>query len=75
MKDYDLLAHPVSIVLTAVQTNSIFQTIGFILTILSVCLSIAYTVYKWWHKAHADGKITPEEIEELKDDIKEHLDE
>lgn len=77
MKHNDIFAFSGSVVgsiFTAVQTNEIFQYISLILTILSTLVAIAFTIYKWYKKAKEDGKITEEEVEELKDDIKEELD-
>lgn len=63
------LGNSFALILTAIQTNEIYQTISLILTILATLLSIAYTIYKWYKKASADGKITAEEIDELKNDL------
>ena len=60
-------------ILTAIQTNEVFQYISLALTILSTLVAIAFTIYKWWKKANEDGKITPEEIDELGKDIKDSL--
>ena len=60
-------------ILTAIQTNPIFQYISFGLTILATIISIAFTLWKWWKKASEDGKITKEEIEDLTDDISDVL--
>lgn len=35
------------------------------LTALATLISILYSIYKWWKEAHADGKITKEELEQL----------
>lgn len=54
------------VVLTSAAA-SIEQTIQIVLLVLgcvSSAISIAYTIYKWWKKAKADGKITKEEIKE-----------
>ena len=56
-------------VFTAVQTDTTLQIISLILTIIATTFSIAFTVYKWWKSAKADGKITKEEIEDLFDEI------
>lgn len=56
----------VSSVLTIVQTNQIFQLICLILTAISTLISIITSVIIWYKKAKADGKITLEELEELK---------
>ena len=70
MKRYDFLTETFGVFLTAIQTNEIFQLISLILTCLATALSIFYTFYIWYKKAKADGKITHDEIEELKEKIK-----
>lgn len=60
-------------ILTAIQTKEILQYINLILAILTTLVSIGYTIYKWYRKATEDGKITEEEVNELKEDIKEEL--
>lgn len=60
-------------ILTAMQTKEILQYINLILAILTTLVSIGYTIYKWYRKATEDGKITEEEVNELKEDIKEEL--
>lgn len=65
-----------------VQENEILQIIGFVLSILTSLILIAYRVWKWWKEASADGKINNEEkstlfeilvdgAEELKDKTEE----
>lgn len=54
----------ISFVLTAAQTNDIMQLIMLILSIISVIVSISFTLYKWLKEAKKDGKITQEEIDE-----------
>lgn len=56
-------------VFTAVQTDATLQIISLILTIIATAFSIAFTIYKWWKSAKADGKITKDEIEELLDEL------
>lgn len=56
-------------VFTAVQTDTTLQIISLVLTIIATTFSIAFTIYKWWKSAKADGKITKEEIEDLFDEI------
>lgn len=76
MKNNDFLSWTGSAfgtILTALQTNEVFQYISLALTILSTLVAIAFTIYKWWKKANEDGKITPEEIDELGKDIKDSL--
>lgn len=56
---------------TAIQTESIFRIISLILTIIATLLSILISCYTWYKKAKSDGKITPEELEELKKKLEE----
>lgn len=56
-------------VFTAVQTDATLQIISLILTIIATAFSIAFTIYKWWKSAKADGKITKDEIDELIDEL------
>ena len=58
-------------IFTIAQTNEIFQCVMLVLSILSTLFTLAYTLYRWYNKAKEDGKITPEEIEELQEDIKD----
>ena len=72
MKNNNVLewvGNSIAVIFTAIQDNQIFQIISFVLTTLSVILTIAFTIYKWYNKAKEDGKITPEEIDELADDL------
>ena len=52
-------------ILTAVQTQEAFQIISLIFTIIATMVSIVFTIWKWWKSAKADGKITPEEVNDL----------
>lgn len=63
----------ISTVLTITQTNEVFQLIQLIFSILAFLVTIAYTFWKWYKKAKQDGKITPEEVEELFDNLKENI--
>lgn len=56
-------------ILTAVQSDQIFQYISLGLTILSTLIAISYTIWKWWRKAKEDGKIDEEEVKDLVDQI------
>lgn len=70
MKRYDFLTETFGVIFTAIQTNELFQLISLILTCLATAVSLCYTIILWYKKAKEDGKITKEEIEELKDKIK-----
>lgn len=64
MKNADFLAEGASVVLTASQTNNVFQTISLILTIIATLFSIISRIVIWYRKAKADGKITKDELKE-----------
>ena len=68
-----IVGNSIAAIFTAVQQNQILQTISFILTSVSVIITIAFTIYNWYRKAKADGKITPDEIKDLHDDLKDVL--
>ena len=68
------VASGVAGVFTTLQENPVIQIISFCLTILSVLVSLAYTLWKWYRKAKADKKITEEEVEEGLKIIKDHTD-
>ena len=63
--DYNYLGNAVGIVFSAIQSNEVLSIISWVMTILATCISIAFTLYKWWKKASADGKIDEHEIDEL----------
>lgn len=65
----------ISTILTVTQTNEVFQTVQLIFSILAFLVTIAYTVWKWYKKAKQDGKITPQEVEELFDNLKNNINE
>ena len=65
--DYNYLGNAIGIVFSAIQSNEVLSIISWVMTILATCVSIAFTLYKWWKKASADGKIDEQEIDELGD--------
>lgn len=54
---------------TMVQTNEKLRIIQAVLTIITLLISTAYTLWKWYKKASKDGKITKEEVDELFDEV------
>ena len=70
--DYFLDAIALSLGLS--QGKELLSYIQLGLGVIATLLSIAYSIYKWWKKASADGKITKEEIKDLSDDLKDKLD-
>ena len=61
--------------LTALQTDQLFQLLSFIVTILSALLGVAYRVYHWYNESKTDGKIDSNEVKKLIDLGKISLDE
>lgn len=53
-------------VMTAIQSEDILRMICLILTAISTLISIITSIMLWYKKAKADGKITIDELEELK---------
>ena len=71
MKRPDYILDSVALAATLIQTKEVFQVVSLIITCLSFTVSIAYTIYKWYKKAKADGKITVDEVKEVIENIKE----
>ena len=63
-----------SAVFTVVQTEHVFQIISLVLTCLATAAALAFTIYKWYKMAKADGKIDEKEVGELVDIIKDGTD-
>ena len=61
--------------LTAIQTEQVLRIANLILAIITTLFIFVTRFVEWWKKAHADGKITKEEIEEGIGIIKEGVEE
>lgn len=61
-------------ILTAVQTQEVFQIISLILTCIATGLTIAFTIYKWFKNAMKDKKLDEKEIKEGIDIINDSID-
>lgn len=60
---------------TVIQTNELLQLISLIISIVGGLITfIVVPLLTWYNKAKADGKITKEEIKEVKDTIKNGVD-
>ena len=60
---------------TALQTNEVLQMVSLIITILGGIVSlIVLPILNWWHKAKQDGEVTPDELVEGAETLKEGLD-
>lgn len=63
----------ISTILTVSQTNDIFQLVQLIISIISGLLTVLYICWKWYKKASQDGKITPDEIDDLFTNLKNNI--
>lgn len=62
-----------SLVLTSLQDNVTYQIISLVIVVISFMVNLSYTGFKWYNEAKKDGKITPEEIEKLLEELKEEM--
>lgn len=72
---FGFIGSGIEFVLAAIQADEIFQIITFVLGILTSIVTLAFTLYKWYKAASADGKITKEEIKEGLDIVKDGIEE
>lgn len=74
-QNLDIATTTFSGLLTALQTDEVFKWIGFILTLLSALVGIAYRIWHWYKDAKEDGKITADEVKKLGEIVKSGTDE
>ena len=75
MKEHlDILGIGLQAIFTAIQTDEVLRRISFGFTLLSVILTIAYNIWRWWRKSKEDGKISMDEVDELVDIVKDGSD-
>ena len=60
---------------TVSQTNEVFQTIQIIISALAGAVALAYTIWRWYRNAKKDGKITPDEVDNLFEQLTKKEDE
>ena len=70
----DILGIGVQAIFTAIQTDEVLRWISFGFTLVSVIITIAYNIWKWWRKSKEDGKISMDEVDELVDIVKDGSD-
>ena len=58
----------------SVQTDVVLKWVQLALAIACSVVLLAYRLWKWWKEAKKDGKITPEEIKEGVDIVKDGFD-
>ena len=72
MKEHlDILGIGLQAIFTAIQTDEVLRWISFGFTLVSVILTIAYNIWRWWKKSKEDGKISMKEVDELGEIIKD----
>lgn len=74
-KPINYIASAVACITTALQSDEIFSYVSLALTILSIVVSLAFTIYRWYKVATDDGKIDKEEIDDLMKNINEGVNE
>ena len=75
MKEHlDILGIGLQAIFTAIQTDEVLRWISFGFTLVSVILTIAYNIWRWWKKSKEDGKISMKEVNELGEIIKDGSD-
>lgn len=75
MKEHlDILGIGLQAIFTAIQTDEVLRWISFGFTLVSVILTIAYNIWRWWRKSKEDGKISMKEVDELGKIIKDGSD-
>ena len=60
----------VAFISTGVQPDEVLQWVSLAVTLIATIASLALTIWKWVIAAKKDGKITPEEIDDLQEIIK-----
>ena len=60
----------VAFISTGVQPDQVLQWVSLAVTLIATIASLALTIWKWIIAARKDGKITPEEIDDLQEIIK-----
>lgn len=73
--NFDIITNGSAVVLTAVQTEHTFQIICLVLTIISIIVSLAFNIWKWYVNATHDNKITQQEVSELHEHVNNAIDE
>lgn len=71
---FDYIFDAIALTFAGLQVEKLFQYIQLGLGILATAVSLAFSIWLWWKKAKADGKITEDEIKDGIEMIKDHLD-
>ena len=65
----------INAILAGIQVDEVLRYINISLAIVTTIVTLAYTLYKWYKRAKADGKITADEIREGIGYVKDGVDE
>ena len=61
--------------LAGLQADEMLRYVNLALAVLSAIVAITFPIWKWWHEATKDGKITPNEVNDVLDDVTTIIDE
>lgn len=61
-------------ILSALQVDEALKWVNLILAIVTALTTLAFTIWKWYKVAKADGKITIDEIGDLAEKMKTEAD-
>ena len=70
----DFITEAVAGISTVLQPDEALRIVSLVLTCLSVAISVAFTIYKWYKEAKRDGKIDADEVDNLVNKIKDDID-
>lgn len=59
---------------TGFAFEDFIRVVMLIIGLVSALISLAYNIYCWYNKAKKDGKITADEVKELKDIVNDTKD-
>ena len=70
-----LISSAITIICSATSVEEVGSIILLVIGIISAVFSLGFNIWSWYLKAHADGKISNEEIEELKSTVEKGTEE
>ena len=70
----DFITEAIAGLSTVLQPDEALRIVSLVLTCLSVAISVAFTIFKWYKEAKRDGKIDADEVDDLVNKIKDDID-
>ena len=70
-----LISSAITIICSAANVEEVGSIILLVIGIISAVVSLGFNIWSWYLKAHADGKISHEEVEELKTTVEKGAEE